>query len=55
MQHVFMDQDMGNVPNMDTDEITLCAKSASALKMSRGLIWLASKSLLLIDKGGKQD
>ena len=26
---------MRNVPNMDTDEMTLCAKSRSALKMTR--------------------
>ena len=26
MQHVFVDQDMGKVPNMDTDEM-LCVQS----------------------------
>ena len=41
--------------NMGADEMTLCAESESALKMPRGLIWLASKSPLLTDTGGKQD
>ena len=44
-----------SVLNMDTNETTLCAKSESALKKPRDLIWLASRSPLLIDMGGKQD
>ena len=43
-----------NGPNMDTDEITLCAKSESELKIPRGLILLAGWVPNVACQHGKQ-
>ena len=52
--HEFQRQTSSNGPNMDTDEMTLCAKSESALKMPKDLILLASRVPNVACQRGKQ-
>ena len=52
-EHELQCQTSSKGSNMDTDEMTLCAKSESALKMPRGVIWLAQQKPAL-DRLGPQ-